>query len=408
MSERPAEKAAEAPLLAALPPPESLGSPGPGSSPAGDANAASRAGVEMDEREARRFDLTWSVGMLGAVAGLFVLLSLFRGVAVPVLLSLATAYVLNPAVTFLEKRGYSRTAGTTGLFVTIGLAVVGAGFYLVPLFRAEAEKLPDLLRAGGSQLVPRVEQLLGISLPELVRARAEELSNEVSSLLKSAGPAMAKLLASFAGNTARFVATLLGLLVVLVLAFFFLKDYPRLIHLGAMLIPRRALPLLGKRFAEIDGVLSAFVRGQLTVGAILSVLYSAGLSAARIDMAIVIGCIAGFGNMVPFVGTALGVSLAMLTLVLSWQGPWQVVVIIGTFVVAQAAEATVITPKVVGDKVGLPTVAVIVAVLAFGELFGFVGVLLAVPTAAVLKVVLRVVVERYRKTRLYTGEVAER
>ncbi len=362
------------------------------------------SGPTVAEAESRRFDFIWSLGMVLAVASIFLLLSLFQGVAVPVLLSLAAAYVCNPLVSQLERRGMSRAKATGLLFGAVGLVLVGAGFYVVPLFADEARKLPQLLQSGSSQVVPRIEALLGISLPNLVRERAEEVGTEASALLQSAGPAAAKILATFAGNTARFIATILGLLVVPVLAFFFLMDYPRIVALGQSLIPRRALPLISRRFAEIDGVLSAFVRGQLMVGAILSALYSLGLSIARIDMAVVIGCIAGFGNMVPFVGSAIGASLALLALVLSWQGPWQLVVIVATFVLAQAAEATVITPRVVGDKVGLPTVAVIVAVLSVGELFGFVGVLLAVPTAAVLKVVLKVVVQRYRKTRLYSGE----
>ncbi|HYO73471.1 MAG TPA: AI-2E family transporter, partial [Archangium sp.] len=157
-------------------------------------------------------------------------------------------------------------------------------------------------------------------------------------------------------------------------------------------------------FSEVDDVLSAFVRGQITVGAILSVLYGTGLWFARIDLAIVIGVIAGFGNMVPYLGTGLGVVLAALGLMLSWQGPWQLAAVAGTFLVGQMAEGLFITPKVVGDKVGLSSVAVIIAILAFGELFGFTGILLAVPTTAILKVVLSVVVERYKRTGLYTGE----
>jgi predicted PurR-regulated permease PerM len=231
-----------------------------------------------------------------------------------------------------------------------------------------------------------------------------ELGGRASELLQSAGPTAARLVASFAGNTARFVATLLGLLVVPVLAFFFLQDYPRLVELVRGLVPRRAERLVSQRFAEVDEVLSAFVSGQVTVGAILSVLYSTGLGFARIDMAIVIGVIAGFGNMVPYLGTGVGVVLALLGVMLSWQGPWQLAVVAGTFVVGQMAEGLFITPRIVGDKVGLSSMSVIIAILAFGELFGFTGILLAVPSTAILKVVLRVVVARYQKMSVYTGE----
>jgi predicted PurR-regulated permease PerM len=359
--------------------------------------------TELSEVEARRADFAWSGGMLGLIVLTFFLLSLFGGVAVPVLLALTLAYVLNPLVTVLERRGLDRTLGTSVVFAGCVLLMGGAVLYLIPVFREEAAKLPDFFRRATERVVPQVEALLGLPLPELLRERMQELGARASEIIQSTGPAAARLLAGFASNTARFVAMLLGLLVVPVLGFFFLQDYPKLVELAKSLVPRRASSLVNRRFAEVDEVLSAFVRGQLTVGAILSVLYGTGLWFARIDMAIVIGVIAGFGNMVPYVGTGVGVVLAILGLMLSWQGPWQIAAVAGTFMVGQMAEALVITPRVVGDKVGLAPVAVIIAVLAFGELFGFTGILLAVPTAAILKVVLRVVVERYRRTDLYTG-----
>lgn len=361
------------------------------------------ASSALPEEEARRIDLTWSLAMVGSLGLVFALLSVFGGVAVPVLLALTGAYVFNPVVTALERRKVERTWGTTIVFVGSTLALVGAVLYLIPVFREEAAKLPDFFSRASTQVVPRLEVLLGLSLPEFVSQRTAELGSQASELLQSAGPTAARLVASFAGNTARFVTTLLGLSVVPVLGFFFLQDYPRLVGLVKQLVPRRAVGLVSRRFAEVDEVLSAFVRGQLTVGAILSVIYGSGLAIGRVDMAIVIGVIAGFGNMVPYLGTALGLVLALLGLMLSWQGPWQLVVVAGTFVVAQLAEGLIITPRVVGEKVGLTPVTVILAILAFGELFGFVGILLAVPVSAILKVVLRVVVARYQKMAVYTG-----
>lgn len=358
----------------------------------------------LSEAEARKADLAWSLGMVGALALVFALLTTARGVAVPVLLGLAGAYVLNPVVTALARRGLSRTTATAAVFTGVALGVAGALLYVVPVLRAEALKLPDFFASASQQVGPRVQKLTGVPLPQLVSQRMAELGAEAADLLKSAGPAVAHLAATFAGNTARVLAAMLGLLVVPVLAFFFLRDFPVLVARGRSLLPRRSESLIARRFIEVDQVLSAFVRGQLTLGAILSVLYSIGLSAARIDMAIVIGLIAGFGNLVPYLGTGIGLTLATLAVVISWKGAWQLAVVAGTFAVAQASADLLITPRIVGEKVGLPPVAVIIAVLAFGEVFGFVGILLAVPTSAVLKVVLKVVVQRYRRSHLYTGE----
>ncbi|MHB8878918.1 MAG: AI-2E family transporter [Myxococcaceae bacterium] len=369
---------------------------------------AAKASPDLPEADGRRVDFIWSLGMVALLALGFGVLMTFRGVAVPVLLAVGISYVLNPVVTAVAARGLGRTGGTAAVFGAGVLLLAGFVLYLTPVFRDEAAKLPGFFSRASTQVVPWVEGRFGVSVPDLVRKRTAELGDEAASLFKSAGPMVAKVAGNFAKNTARFLATVLGLLVVPVLTFFFLKDYPLLVERAKGLLPRRAVGLLSRRFAEVDGVLSAFVRGQLTVGAILSVLYATGLSIARIDMAILIGLIAGFGNMVPYLGTAVGVVLALIGLVLSWQGPWQLAVVLLTFVIAQAAEGLVITPRIVGDKVGLPPVAVIIAVLAFGELFGFVGILLAVPSSAILKVVLRVVIERYRKTGLYSGEAKAR
>jgi predicted PurR-regulated permease PerM len=363
--------------------------------------------VDLPEVTARRYDFAWALAMIGSIGVLFALLALFKGVAVPVLLALAGAYALTPLVGLLERRGLDRTLGTSLVFLALTLGAVLAGLYLVPTFRDEAAKLPEFFRKASAEVIPRLERTVGVSLPALVRERTAALGQEASQLVKDAGPVIAGVLASFAGNTARLIATVLGLLVVPVLTFFFLKDYPQLVALAQGLLPRRALPLLTARFREVDEVLSAFVQGQLTVGAILAAIYSVGLSFARIDLAIVIGVIAGFGNMVPYLGTGIGIVLALLGLMLSWTGPWQIAAVVGTFVIGQLAEGLVITPRIVGEKVGLPPVAVIIAVLAFGELFGFAGVLLAVPASAILKVVLRVVVQRYRKMPIYTGTAEE-
>lgn len=359
--------------------------------------------VALSEAEARRVDLAWAGAMVVLLVLVFVLLSVFSGVSVPVLLAVAVAYVLNPLVTRLQRRGVERTWGTALVFAGGSLLLLGFLLYLVPVLRDQALKLPGLISEALHRLVPRVEELVGRPLPDLVRQRTAELGAQASQLLQNVGPVVAGVLAAFASNTARVVTTLLGLLLVPVMGFFFLQDWPRLMEQVRRLVPRRAVALVDRRFAEVDEVLSAFVSGQLTVGAILSVIYAVGLSLGRIEMALVIGAIAGFGNMVPYLGTAVGVVLAVLGVVLSWHGPWQLGVVAATFIVGQLAEGFVITPRVVGDKVGLSPVTVILAVLAFGELFGFTGVLLAVPTAAILKVVLSVVVERYQRMALYTG-----
>jgi predicted PurR-regulated permease PerM len=341
--------------------------------------------------------------MVVLVGCTFAMLSLFQGAAVPVLLAVALAYALNPVVSWLTEKNLKRTWATTLVFTVLSLFLFAWVLYLIPALKQESQKVPAFLEKAAVQLVPWLEARLGVSVPEYLHQRTEEMGSEAASLAQSIGPTMARWASAFASNTARWIAALLGLLVVPVLGFFFLMDYPEILQKGRLLLPRRYEALLVSRFSQVDEVLSAFVRGQLSVGLILSVWYSIGLSVALVDMAIVIGFLAGFGNMVPYLGTAVGLVFASLGTILNWQGPWQLAVVLLTFVLGQVAEGTVITPRVVGEQVGLPPVVVIIAILAFGELFGFVGILLAVPASAVLKVVGSVVLERYRKMSLYTG-----
>jgi predicted PurR-regulated permease PerM len=212
--------------------------------------------------------------------------------------------------------------------------------------------------------------------------------------------------ASFAGSTVSWLVFLAGLSIVPFITFYLLRDWDELVAGAAALLPRRSAPLLARRFAAIDDALASFVQGQVAVGAILTGIYVLGLWVSGVQLAVLIGVIAGFGNLVPYLGTGIGLALALASVGLHWDGVGPLVGVLVTFGVGQALEGFVITPRIVGEQVGLSPVAVIVAILAFGEVFGFIGILLAVPSAAILKVVLEVVVARYRKTRLYLGDAA--
>lgn len=358
----------------------------------------------MSDAEARRADLYWAAGAVAFIAFLLLVLNLARGVAVPVLVAFAFAYVLDPIADKLERRGLNRTLAVALMFVAAGLAITGFLLYLIPQVGNELARLPGSFRAISERAVPAIEKFLGTSLPHTLRETADSVSTQGPDIASKLAPGLGKIAMAAVGGTTSLLAATVGLMVVPVITFFVLRDYDRIVRFFRELLPLRYRAHLSGRVREIDTVLASFVRGQLTVGAILAVMYSAGLSIARIDLAIVIGVLAGFGILVPYVGTAVGAALAVLATLVSWQGPWQLVVVATTFGVGQALEALVFTPKIVGEKVGLTPVAVIIAILAFGELFGFVGVMLAVPTTAVLKVVARVLIERYRASPAFTGE----
>jgi predicted PurR-regulated permease PerM len=350
-----------------------------------------------------RADLYWAAGIVLAFVALFLVLNLARGVAGPVLISLAFAYVLDPVADFFEARKFSRTLAVATIFVITFLLLGAFLIYLVPAVGAEVGRAPSFVQAISGRAIPAIERLIGSPLPHSFRDAAASFSTEGSDLTARLLPSLGRFAQAAVGGTWSVIGVALGILVVPVMTFFFLRDYDRIVAYFKDLLPAPHREHVSSRFHEIDTVLSSFVHGQLIDGAILATIYSIGLSFAGVDLAVVIGLIGGFGNLIPYVGTAVGVALALLSTLVSWQGPWQLVVVLATFAGGQALDALVIAPRVVGRRVGLTPVAVIVAVLAFGEIFGFVGVMLAVPTTAALKVVARVLIERYRAAPVYTG-----
>jgi predicted PurR-regulated permease PerM len=357
----------------------------------------------LSEREARRADLLWAAGLALAILLVFGVLALFRGAATPVLVSLAFAYALDPVADWLEARGLSRTLAVLAIFLGINAVVAASLVYLVPALGAEVAKVPDFLQAIAQKAVPRLEALLGQRLPDNVRDAAAALAQEGGGLAQRILPGLAGVLMGALGGTASLLSTALGLLLIPVLTFYLLRDYDRLVAWMRDLIPRRYERLVSGRFSEVDAVLGSFLRGQMTVGAILTAIYAVGLSMARLDLAVVIGAVAGFGTMIPYVGPGIGALLAVLALAVSWQGPWQGAVAVATFAGAMGFEGLFLTPRIVGQKVGLSAVAVMIGILVFGGLFGFVGVLLAVPVTAALKVAAKVVLQRYRRSAVYRG-----
>jgi len=188
------------------------------------------------------------------------------------------------------------------------------------------------------------------------------------------------------------------------LTFYFLRDWDLLKERVAALVPRDHIGTVSRLAKESDLVLGAFLRGQFSVMVVLGVLYAIGLWAVGLDLGLLIGFIAGLVSFVPYLGPATGVILGVLAALVQY-GDWaHVALVLGVFGIGQTIESYVLTPRMVGDKIGLHPVAVVFAIMAGGQLFGFLGVLLALPVAAIANVLLRYAHERYKHSRLYAGE----
>jgi predicted PurR-regulated permease PerM len=223
----------------------------------------------------------------------------------------------------------------------------------------------------------------------------DEAVKELGSFAVSNAPTAASLFGRVASIAGALVA-LLWVVLVPLLTFFFLRDYENIVDFCRELIPPAVRPRVLEHLHAVDQVLSGFVRGELTAGAILTSLYWLGWGFCGLDLSLAVAAIAGFGVMIPYVGPTVGFLLALALSLTQMQSGWMVLEVAVVFAVVQALDATVISPRVIGGRVGLPAVVVILAVAVFGTIFGFVGALTAVPITAILRVVAKVLIERYR------------
>jgi predicted PurR-regulated permease PerM len=327
-----------------------------------------------------------------------------RHVFTPIFLAFIIAYILDPLVDRLETWKVPRPLA---IAVVLGgtLGTIAAFLALVlPSIIAEVasviQELPRQLAALWIRLDPWLEQQ-GISIPnstqEWVERLGEYASEVASSILAPAG----NLLSSIMGGTLSVLGSVVAALVVLVFGVYLLSAFDRITAEVRELIPRRWRATVISYAEEIDQILSQFVRGQLTVMAILAVLYSGAYAILGVRLAVPIGIAAGMLNFIPYVGGAFALAAGVLMSLLGGWQPWQLVGIGLAYAVVQTLEGFVITPRVVGKTVGLSEIWVLVALFVGGEIFGFLGILLALPTAAVAKIFVSRGVQFYRTTELF-------
>jgi len=356
----------------------------------------------MTTGEQRKIVL-WSVG-----ATLALLLCVWKapGVSTLLLAAFILAYVAAPAVDRVA-RVLPRALASVLVLLGMGVLFLGLVLLLVPVLAVQwqrvAERLPQAVNYAQDTLVPWVEATFGVQIPQSGSDVADRLRTHLASIGSTVAAPLGQFVAKTFGGVIGLAGALANIILIPVIAFYLLRDYHAMWPRFEAMVPRRGVERVRTLRTEMDSALSGFVRGQLTVAFILGALYAIGLSIVGIDGAVVIGLLSGFLNMVPYVGTALGISLALLMAVLSFAG-WQPIVgVLIVFAVSNTLESLVITPRIVGDKTGLSPVVVMLSILTGGEVFGFAGLLLGVPAAAVLKVLLRVMREVYVQSDAYRG-----
>lgn len=340
---------------------------------------------------------------LFAIAAVIVyLIWLLAPVLMPFAVAAMLAYLGDPLVDRLERVGLNRAWAATIVFVVLLVAVIGVLLLLVPLVVRQIENLVDNLPRYGAwaQNVawPWLQGQLHLDPHTFDSDRMlEAIKSHLGSIGDVAGTVLGKVSRSGVG----IAMWLTNLVLIPVVAFYLLRDWDRLVGMIDRMLPRSVQPTIAHLARESDRILGAFVRGQMLVMLALGVFYGAGLGLVGLAVGPLIGMVAGLLSFVPYLGFIIGFVAAMIAALVQY-GDWAHLLLVGgVFLVGQLLEGYVFVPKLVGDKIGLHPVAVIFAVLAGGYLFGFLGVLLALPAASVIMVLLRYLIERYRHSELY-------
>ena len=350
------------------------------------------------------------VGITGAVmlAVLAGTLWVLKSALTPLAVAWFIAYLLDPVIDRFEARHIPRRVAILLFVLLVGAATVGALLLVVPAVQEEVagltERLPRYLDAALSTLLPLLTEKLGITLPSSLQEGIQALrSGELTLPLDQIRAVLNRALAAAQLAATGTLGALVSALLIPVLTYYLLVEFDRIREAVVDLVPHRQRDFVRQQVARIDGLVSGFIRGQLTVCALLGALYAAGFALIGIDLALVIGAVSGALAIIPYVGGIAAFASASGMCLLQYGIGTELGLVVGWYALVQGLEGMVLTPRIVGQNLGMHPVVVIVALLIGGDLLGFLGLMIAVPAAAVIQVFLIDVVEVYRRTSLYGG-----
>ena len=341
----------------------------------------------------------------GVALGFVLFVYFLHPILTPFLVAIVLAYMFDPVVDRLERLGLSRTWGTITVFTLFTVILMTLLLVLVPLLAKQLLKLyqlaPQVLDWLQHTAMPWVQAKLGLSDSFW---KFDKIKAAITENMGQATDIVGIVLSQATASSLVLIGLLANLVLIPVVAFYLLRDWNIMMARIRDLLPRSRADQIVSLAKECHDVLGAFVRGQLLVMLALGVIYSAGLMLVGLELGLLIGLMAGLAAIVPYMGFIVGIGAALVAGLFQFGGDlYPMLGIVAVFMVGQALEGMVLTPLLVGDRIGLHPVAVIFAILAGGELFGFTGVLLALPLAAVIMVLVRHVQDLYKDSQVYKG-----
>ncbi|MFN2287491.1 MAG: AI-2E family transporter [Chromatocurvus sp.] len=347
----------------------------------------------------RRWPLVLGVFAVGAL-----FFYLLQPILLPFVLGAVIGYLGDPLVDRVEARGGSRTAGVVLVFLAFSLLLLIATLFALPMLLQQLDTLiqniPVLYSWLRDTALPWLQSRVSIPssrLPEI------DWSGQLLQHWQSLGKVSARAVGQITGSGLGMLLWLTNIVLVPVVAFYFMRDWDKMVARLLGLLPQAWQGGMREMAQEADEVLGAFLRGQFVVMCALGVLYSSGLWIVGVQAALLLGLLAGLASLVPYLGFVVGITASMIVAYVQFQEFSMLLWVLLVFGVGQLVESLFLTPVLVGDRIGLHPVAVIFALMAGGQLAGFLGVLIGLPVAAVVMVFVRHAIVRYRASDLYGG-----
>jgi predicted PurR-regulated permease PerM len=350
-----------------------------------------------------RVDRLQTLAWTATGAALVALLWLLGPILTPFVVGAVFAYICDPAVNWMAARRVPRALAVLLVICALGLVLVALALILVPMVYREGvllvRRLPELVQMFNLNVAPLLEARFGVDL----KLNAEQFQQLIADNWTSAQELVPIVLSHLTTGGMAVLGFLANVVLIPLVMFYLLQEWPRILDELERIVPRPWVDGTKRVLGDIDSVMSEFLRGQLSVMMLLAVFYSAGLWLAGLNFWLPVGVLTGLLVFIPYVGFGGGLVLAIIAALLQAQGWPPLIGVAVVYVLGQAVESFLLTPYLVGERIGLHPLAVIFVLMAFGQLFGFVGVLVALPVSAALLVGLREVRTAWFASSVYLG-----